>query len=81
MILGWRISLSICIYLLTLYTSATSMIFYFYKILIATFSPVKVCVAALTLPNVPLPKVLPKSWFSCTYDVVPNGSGTIRIEC
>jgi hypothetical protein len=59
MILGCLINFKIWIYLLTLYTSATSTIFYFYKIFIATFYPVKVCVAAFTLPKVPFPRVFP----------------------
>ena len=53
MILGCLISFKICIYLDTLYTSATSIIFYLTSIFIATFSPVNVCVASFTLPNVP----------------------------
>jgi len=57
--LGWRINLRICIYRETLSTSATSTIFYFSSIFTATFSPVRICVAAFTFPNVPLPKVLP----------------------
>jgi hypothetical protein len=40
-------------------TSATSTIFYLSKILMATFSPVGMWMADLTLPNVPFPKVLP----------------------
>jgi len=48
-----------CISLDTLYTSATSIIFYLTRILIATFSPVRVWVASLTFPKVPSPIVLP----------------------
>ena len=59
MILGCLISLRIWIYLDTLSTSATSIIFYFTNIFIATFYPVNVCVANFTLPNVPSPIVLP----------------------
>jgi len=40
-------------------TSATSTIFYLSKILMATFSPVGMWMADLTLPKVPLPRVLP----------------------
>jgi hypothetical protein len=56
---GCLISLSICIYLDTLSTSATSIIFYLTRILIATLYPVRVCVPSLTFPNVPYPIVLP----------------------
>lgn len=59
MMLGCLISFKICIYLETRYTSATSMIFYFYNIFMATCSPVGLCVAIFTFPNVPSPKFLP----------------------
>lgn len=36
--------------------------------------------AALTLPKVPLPRVLPKSRFKCTYDIVADGAGTVGVE-
>ena len=55
---GWRINLSICIYLDTRSTSATSIILSFYNIFIATCYPVNECIPNFTLPNVPLPKVL-----------------------
>ncbi len=45
----------------------------------ATFSPVRVCVAALTFPKVPLPKVLPMNWLEYTYNVVTNSAGTIGV--
>lgn len=60
MILGCRMSLSMWISRATLSTSATSMILSFSRILIATFSPLGMCMPSLTLPKVPLPKVL--SW-------------------
>jgi hypothetical protein len=59
MIEGWRINFNMCIYLDTLYTSATSIIFYLTNILIATRYPVNVWVPSLTFPNVPSPIVLP----------------------
>ena len=45
--------------LLILSISDWSLILSFSKILIATLSPVTMCVPYLTLPNVPLPFVLP----------------------
>lgn len=56
------------------------MIFYFYSIFIATFSPVNVCVAAFTLPNVPFPKVLPKIYIFSTYHIVAYSSCSTRVK-
>ena len=59
MMLGCLMSLRMWISRETRSTSATSTIFYLSKILMATFSPVGMWMADLTLPKVPLPIVLP----------------------
>jgi hypothetical protein len=55
--LGCRINLRMCISRVTRSTSDTSIIRDFSSILIATGSPVNRCVADLTLPKVPSPRV------------------------
>ena len=61
MMLGCRISFRMWISRDTRSTSATSIIFSFSRIFIATFSPVGMCVADFTFPNVPFPSVFPAS--------------------
>lgn len=80
MMLGCLISFRMWISRDTRYTSATSTIFSFSRILTATFSPVRIWMAALTLPKVPLPRVLPglggayqarkSRWFWCARGLV-----------
>ena len=59
---GCLIILRIWISLATLSMSATSEIFSFSRIFIATFSPVIMCVPSLTFPKVPLPILFPISF-------------------
>ena len=55
--LGWRMSFRIWISLLTLSISLISAIFFFSSILMATFCSVSSCIANLTFPKVPWPRV------------------------
>lgn len=59
MMWGCLSNFKICSSLETRSTSVTSMILSFSSILIATFSPVKICLPILTLPKVPSPIVFP----------------------
>ena len=55
----WRTRLRMEISRLTRSTSAGSTMRLFSRILMATFSPVMMCVPIRTLPKVPSPNVLP----------------------
>ena len=57
----------------TLSTSATSTIFFFSKIFIATFSPVLTCTPSFTFPKVPCPMTLPtRYWPTWRDDDLPT---------
>lgn len=80
MMLGCLISLRMWISRETRSTSATSIIFSFSRILIATFSPVGMWVADLTFPKVPFPNVFPQIGRRRTNHIAPYRAGPRGVQ-
>lgn len=78
--LGCLINLRIWISLETRSTSATSMIFSFSRIFMATFSPVGMWVADLTFPKVPFPNVFPQIGWRSTNHIAAYCASPGRVQ-